>query len=100
MIGRCRQRHHHLEFVRFPNAVEGLFAKLTRQRLKRGVFTLTVELPAAMNCFIGDANDESEGIITEIGKVKRLGRLPMIAPLTPARLKTIFAANFSPEDFK
>jgi dethiobiotin synthetase len=49
--------------------------------------------------FIGDANEESEGIIAEIGKVKRLGRLPMIAPLTPARLKTIFAANFSVEDF-
>jgi dethiobiotin synthetase len=49
--------------------------------------------------FIGDANAESEGIIAEIGKVKRLGRLPMIAPLTPARLKTIFAANFSVEDF-
>jgi dethiobiotin synthetase len=49
---------------------------------------------------IGDANEESESIIAEIGKVKRLGRLPMIDPLTPARLKTIFAANFSPEDFK
>ena len=28
--------------------------------------------------FIGDANEESESIIAEIGKVKRLGRLPMI----------------------
>jgi dethiobiotin synthetase len=60
----------------------------------------TRNIPLQGVAFIGDANDESEGIITEIGKVKRLGRLPMIAPLTPARLKTIFAANFSPEDFK
>ena len=32
--------------------------------------------------FIGDANDESEGIIIEMGQVKRLGRLPLIEPLT------------------
>ena len=49
--------------------------------------------------FIGESNQESEGIIAEIGKVKRLGRLPMIDPLTPARLKTIFAENFRREDF-
>ena len=59
----------------------------------------TRNIPLQGVAFIGDANEESEGIIAEIGKVKRLGRLPMIAPLTPARLKTIFAANFSLEDF-
>jgi hypothetical protein len=36
----------------WANAVEGLFAKLTRQRLKRGVFTSIVELQAAANRFI------------------------------------------------
>jgi dethiobiotin synthetase len=49
--------------------------------------------------FIGEANPESESIIAEIGKVKRLGRLPMIDPLTPERLKATFAANFSLKDF-
>ena len=49
--------------------------------------------------FIGDANPESETIITEIGKVKCLGRLPMIEPLTAARLKTVFAENFATKDF-
>jgi len=49
--------------------------------------------------FIGDANPESENIITEIGKVKRLGRLPIIEPLTAARLKAVFAENFSTGDF-
>lgn len=49
--------------------------------------------------FIGDANPESENIITEIGKVKRLGRLPVIEPLTAARLKTVFAENFAAKDF-
>jgi dethiobiotin synthetase len=49
--------------------------------------------------FIGDANAESENIITEIGKVKRLGRLPVIEPLTAARLKAVFAENFAARDF-
>src|SRR5258705_10565827 len=31
--------------------------------------------------FIGEANDESEKIIADIGKVKPLGRLPVIEPL-------------------
>jgi hypothetical protein len=38
------------------NAVEGWFAKLTRQRLKRGVFKSIVELQAAINRYITDAN--------------------------------------------
>jgi transposase len=36
----------------WANAVEGLFAKLTRQRLKRGVFTSIVKLQAVINRFI------------------------------------------------
>ena len=40
----------------WANAVEGWFAKLTRQRLKRGVFTSIVELQTAINRFIADAN--------------------------------------------
>jgi len=49
--------------------------------------------------FIGDANEESEGIIAEIGKVKRLGRLPVIEPLTPGRLAGVFAKTFERQDF-
>ena len=41
----------------WANAVEGWFAKLTRQRLKRGVFTSIVELQTAINRFIAEAND-------------------------------------------
>ena len=39
------------------HAVEGWFARLTRQHLKRGVFTSIVELQTATNRFIADAND-------------------------------------------
>jgi transposase len=38
------------------NAVEGYFAKLSRQRLKRGVFHSVVELQTAINRFIEETN--------------------------------------------
>jgi transposase len=40
------------------NAVEGFFAKLTRRRLKRGVFRSIVELQAAINRFLGETNED------------------------------------------
>ena len=40
------------------NAVEGFFAKLTRRRLKRGVFRSLVELQTAINRFIQENNAE------------------------------------------
>ena len=57
------QRHRRFTFHHPPtscswaNAVEGLFAKLTRHRLKRGLFTSIVELQAAINRFIAETND-------------------------------------------
>lgn len=39
------------------NAVEGFFAKLTRRRLKNGVFHSVVDLQAAINRFIGEHNE-------------------------------------------
>src|SRR5690349_24832221 len=38
------------------NAVEGFFAKLTKRRLKRGVFASIVELQAAINRFLAETN--------------------------------------------
>ena len=49
--------------------------------------------------FIGDANDESEKTIIDIGRVKRLGRLPMIEPLTSSHLVDVFARSFERADF-
>jgi transposase len=40
------------------NAVEGFFAKLTRRRLKRGVFRSIVELQTAINCFLSETNND------------------------------------------
>jgi dethiobiotin synthetase len=49
--------------------------------------------------FIGEANVESEQIITEMGNVRRLGRLPHVAPLTRDRLREAFASGFDIGDF-
>ena len=50
--------------------------------------------------FIGDGNPESERIICEIGRVKRLGRLPRLDPLTASTLRAAFEAAFKSEDFQ
>jgi dethiobiotin synthetase len=50
--------------------------------------------------FIGEDNAESERIICEIGRVRRLGRLPRLSPLTANTLHGAFGASFNPDDFK
>jgi hypothetical protein len=40
------------------NAVEGFFARLSRRRLKRGVFRSVVDLQAAINGFLAETNAE------------------------------------------
>ena len=40
------------------NAVEGFFARLSRRRLKRGVFRSVVDLQAAINRFLAETNAE------------------------------------------
>src|SRR5712675_2460632 len=57
------ERHKRFHFHFTPtsaswlNAVEGLFAKLTRQRLKYGVFKGIVDLQAAINRFLAETNN-------------------------------------------
>lgn len=49
--------------------------------------------------FSGEANQDSERTIAEIGKVKRLGRLPVVDPLDRGTLAEAFADNFDLADF-
>jgi len=49
--------------------------------------------------FVGQANEDSEATIAEIGDVRRLGRLPRLDPLDRDSLARAFAAHFSMEDF-
>ncbi len=45
------------------NAVEGYFAKLSRRRLKRGVFRSVVDLQTAINRFIDETNDDPKPFV-------------------------------------
>ena len=45
------------------NAVEGFFAKLTKRRLKRGVFRSVVDLQAAINRFVDEDNHDPKPFI-------------------------------------
>jgi len=106
VIGRCMQRHRHVEFIRFLNAVErqvaadksihvvldnyathkhpkvlawlarhprwifhftptsaswlnaveNFFSKMTRQRIRRGIFRSVVDLQAAINAYLAEHN--------------------------------------------
>jgi hypothetical protein len=55
-------RHERFTFHFIPtscswlNAVEGFFAKLTRQRPKRGVFRSVVDLQEAINRYVAETN--------------------------------------------
>lgn len=56
-------------------------------------------VPVLGVAFIGGAEPETESIICEIGRTRKLGRLPMLNPLTSATLRQVFTAAFSPDDF-
>jgi dethiobiotin synthetase len=49
--------------------------------------------------FIGDENVESERIIVDMGRTRRLGRLPHLTPLTHAALRDAFVSYFNVTDF-
>jgi dethiobiotin synthetase len=49
--------------------------------------------------FVGEANDDSEATIAEIGGVKRLGRLPWLDELGAESVASAFAAGFDLADF-
>lgn len=49
--------------------------------------------------FVGEANEDNEATICEMGQVRRLGRLPHLPALTPRALADAFAQGFSIEDF-
>lgn len=56
-------------------------------------------VPVLGVAFIGDAEPETQSIIGKLGGTRILGRLPMLAPLTPAILQQAFADAFHPDDF-
>ncbi|WP_421839662.1 dethiobiotin synthase [Novosphingobium sp.] len=49
--------------------------------------------------FVGEANEDNEATICEMGQVRRLGRLPLLPTLEPQTLIGAFVRGFSLEDF-
>ncbi|MBA7464928.1 ATP-dependent dethiobiotin synthetase BioD 1 [subsurface metagenome] len=49
--------------------------------------------------FIGERNSDSESAICEIGRVRWLGRLPRLSPLTANTLQAAFNTSFRRDDF-
>ena len=50
-------------------------------------------VPIAGLAFIGDPHEENERIIPQLGKVRSLGRLPLLDPLDADRLRQAFTDN-------
>lgn len=57
-------------------------------------------IPITGIAFVGDEVPDTERTIAEMGNVRRLGRLPVVAPLDRKTLAAAFAANFRLEDFR
>jgi len=57
------------------NAVEGFFAKLTKRRLKRGVFRSIADLQTAINRFLAEHNTEPKPFVWTADPDRILGKL-------------------------
>lgn len=56
-------------------------------------------IPVLGVVFIGDEVRDSQSIISELGKVRVLGRLPKLDRLDPETLRQAFSAHFDMDDF-
>ena len=57
------------------------------------------DVPLLGVAFIGDETADSQRTISEMGKVRVLGRLPRLDPLTPETLAAAMRASFNAADF-
>jgi dethiobiotin synthetase len=57
-------------------------------------------IPVLGVAFIGDAHPDTKHIIVEMGRTRRLGRLPRLDPLTPDTLRQSFRAHFDISHFR
>jgi dethiobiotin synthetase len=57
-------------------------------------------IPVLGIAFIGDAQPDTQQIIAEMGKVRVLGRLPRLEPLTPDTLRREFREYFDLSSFR
>ncbi len=57
------------------------------------------KIPLLGIVFIGEEMPDSQRTIAEMGKIRMLGRLPLLDPLTPMALANAMQANFTASDF-
>jgi dethiobiotin synthetase len=57
------------------------------------------DIPILGIAFVGDEMADSEGTIVAFSGLRRLGRLPRLAELTPSSLSAAFARHFDAADF-
>lgn len=50
--------------------------------------------------FVGEAMEDSERTIVELGRTKRLGRMPLLKPLDATSLRAVFDEHFHRRDFE
>lgn len=90
------------QFVRWRAPVV-LVARTTLGTINHTLLSIaalrTRGIPISGVAFVGDPADDSEATICAMGGVKRLGRLPLLDPLTPESLRAAFGAAFRLEDF-
>ena len=60
----------------------------------------TRNIPLIGIAFVGEPNSDSETVICDFARAKRLGRLPIVEPLDRPHLEKAFSDNFKLEDFK
>ncbi|MDB5702205.1 MAG: bioD [Sphingomonadales bacterium] len=56
-------------------------------------------IPIVGIAFVGDANEDSETTVATLGKVRHLGRLPFLDPLTADTLGQAFSESFNIAEF-
>nr|TFG55542.1 MAG: ATP-dependent dethiobiotin synthetase BioD [Hyphomicrobiales bacterium] len=60
---------------------------------KRGVDVLGIT-------FVGEEMADSENTIVTMGRTKHLGRMPILADISPRTLRAVFTTNFRRQDFE
>lgn len=58
------------------------------------------KIPILGIAFVGNSQPDTEETICTIGRIRRLGRLPLLEVLEPQSLEQAFHANFKLDDFR
>ena len=85
------------------NAVEGFFAKLTRRRLKRGVFRSVVDLQVAINRFVAETNADPKPFVWTAdpkARPRRCQTREASVKVNPLVLQQVFILILSKDDVR